>query len=64
MASPRFSGPARSIFMMTVVDHVSPWLIPRRTFAARTQDHDGAHIKRKGTGAATIHPPIRMIFRP
>jgi hypothetical protein len=50
--------------MMTVVDHVSPWLMPRSALANSTQFQDGAHISRKGTGVATSHPAIRTGFRP
>src|SRR5689334_22392482 len=64
IARPRFFGPARSIFMMTVVDQVRPWLTPSRTFATSTHDHAGAHMRRKGTGAATSHPVTRTTFRP
>ncbi len=42
--------------MMTVVDHVRPWLTPRRAFAKSTQLQVGAHMSRNGTGAATAHP--------
>ena len=56
--------------MMTVVDQVSPWLIPSRTFATSTQFQVGAHISRNGTGTATSQPataclrPIRSENRP
>jgi hypothetical protein len=40
--------------MITVVDQVRPWLTPSNALAASTQDHDGAHISRKGTGTATV----------
>ena len=59
MASPRRAGPARSIFMITVVDHVRPWFTPSRQFAAITQPHDGAQISRSGTGTPTTHPASR-----
>jgi len=36
--------------MITVVDQVRPWLTPSNALAASTQDHDGAHINRNGTG--------------
>src|SRR4030067_1601944 len=64
IASPRRCGPTRSIFMMTVVDQQSPWLIPRRKLAAVIHPQDGAHIRIKGTGRPTIHPPTRSPFRP
>src|SRR5689334_11155160 len=35
-AKPRRLGPIRSIFMLTVIDQVSPWFTPSRTFAAIT----------------------------
>ena len=50
--------------MITVVDQVSPWLMPRSTFATRIQFQVGAHIKRNGTGTATIHPATSTCFRP
>jgi hypothetical protein len=45
--------------MITVVDHVSPWLTPSSAFATRIHDHDGAHINKNGTGTATSQPPTR-----
>lgn len=33
-ARPRFFEPARSVFMMIVVDQVSPWLTPSSALAA------------------------------
>ena len=48
MARPRLAGPTRSIFMMTVVDQVSPWLIPSKTLAAITQPQFGAQISSSG----------------
>ena len=50
--------------MMTVVDHVRPWLTPRSALATSTQDQLGAHIKRNGTGAATSHPRTSTCLRP
>ena len=50
--------------MITVVDHVSPWLTPRNPFATSTQVHVGAHISRNGTGTATSQPAIRICLRP
>ena len=50
--------------MITVVDHVSPWLMPSNAFATSTHDHVGAHIRRNGTGTATSQPAIRMCLRP
>ena len=52
IASPRRAGPARSIFMITVVDQVSPWLMPSSTLAATTQPQFGAQISSSGTGSA------------
>ena len=56
--------PTRSIFMMTVVDHVRPWLTPSRRFANRIQFQLGAHIRRNGTGTATSHPATSTCLRP
>ena len=50
--------------MMTVVDHVSPWLMPRKTLASNTQFQLGAHIRRKGTGTATSQPATSTCLRP
>ena len=50
--------------MITVVDQVSPWLMPRRTFAASTQFQVGAHISMNGTGTATSQPAISTRLRP
>src|SRR3989339_1046446 len=64
IARPRCCGPTRSIFMMTVVDQQSPWLIPSRRLAPVIHPHEGAHIRMKGTGRPTIQPPTRSLFRP
>lgn len=50
--------------MMTVVDQVSPWLTPSRTFAATIQPHDGPHASIAGTGSATSHPATSTGLRP
>ena len=50
--------------MITVVDHVSPWLMPSRALAKRTHAQLGAHINTKGTGTATSQPATRMCLRP
>ena len=50
--------------MITVVDQVRPWLMPRSTFATRIQFHVGAHIKRNGTGTATSQPATRHVLPP
>ena len=50
--------------MMTVVDQVSPWLIPSNTFAATTQPQLGAQINSSGTGSPISHPTIRTGLRP
>ena len=52
------AGPTRSIFMMTVVDQVRPWLTPSRTLAKMTQPHVGAHINSSGTGMPMSQPAI------
>ncbi len=64
IASPRRAGPTRSIFMMTVLDHARPWLIPSRTFATMTQPHSGAQMSRSGTGSPKSQPDTRTGFRP
>src|SRR5579871_457700 len=64
MANPRRSGPARSIFMITVVDQHRPWLIPRRIFARTTQPHDGAKKINAGSGSAKSQPATSTFFRP
>src|SRR5687768_7549829 len=64
MANPRRSGPTRSIFMITVVDQVSPWLTPRNTLAAITQPHDGAQINNSGTGRPASQPATSTGLRP
>ena len=48
--------------MNWVVDQASPWLMPSRRFAKTTQLHDGAHIRRRGTGSPTPQA-IRRIGR-
>ena len=50
--------------MITVVDQVSPWLMPSRALVATTHCQLGAHISRNGTGTATSHPPTRTALRP
>ena len=50
--------------MITVVDHVRPWLTPSSALATRTHDHDGAHISMNGTGAATSQPVTSTALRP
>ena len=42
--------------MITVVDQVSPWLMPSRTLAAMIHPHDGAHINSSGTGSPMSQP--------
>ena len=37
--------------MITVVDQVRPWLMPRSALAASTQFQSGAHISMNGTGS-------------
>ena len=58
------AGPTRSIFMITVVDQVRPWLMPSSTFAATTQPQVGAQISSSGTGRATSQPATRTGLRP
>ena len=64
MARPRRCGPTRSIFMLTVVDQVRPWLMPRRTLARITQPQVGAQMSRIGTGKPISQPAISTGLRP
>jgi len=50
--------------MITVVDHVSPWLMPNKTFAKITHPQLGAQINKIGTGTPMIQPAIRTGLRP
>ncbi|OHE86656.1 MAG: hypothetical protein A2579_03560 [Lysobacterales bacterium RIFOXYD1_FULL_69_11] len=50
--------------MITVVDHVRPWLTPSNALAASTQFQSGAHISRNGTGIATSQPATSTCLRP
>ncbi len=50
--------------MITVVDHVRPWLTPSSALATSTHDQDGAHINRNGTGTAASQPATRTCLRP
>jgi hypothetical protein len=64
MASPRRWGPARSIFMITVVDQHSPWLTPSSRLAATTQPQPGAHMSSIGTGSPASQPATSTGLRP
>jgi hypothetical protein len=64
IASPRFAGPTRSIFMMIVVDQVRPWFTPSSTLANTTQLHVGAHISNSGTGRPISQPATSTGLRP
>src|SRR5260370_41389916 len=64
MASRRRSGPTRSIFMMTEVDHVRPWFRPNATLAAMIQPQLGAQMSRRGTGRPISQPATRTGLRP
>ena len=50
--------------MITVVDHVSPWLTPSSTLAAITHAQLGAHINSNGTGSPISQPATRTGLRP
>src|SRR5918999_2925514 len=63
-ASPRRFGPTRSIFMTTVIDHASPWLMPSSALAATIQAQLGATAISSGTGSATVQPTISRRRRP
>src|SRR2546421_11727394 len=56
IARPRRAGPARSIFMITVVDQVRPWFTPSSTLAATTQPQPGAQISSGGIGRPASQP--------
>ena len=58
------AGPTRSIFMMTVVDQVRPWLTPSSTLATTTQPQVGAQISSSGTGRPMSQPATRTGLRP
>ena len=62
-AMPRRAGPIRSIFMLTVIDQVSPWLMPSRTFAAITRAQLGPQASMNGTGRPMPQPATRMALR-
>jgi hypothetical protein len=64
MASPRRLGPTRSIFIITVVDQVSPWLMPRMTLAATIHPQDGPKMSSRGTGMAISQPATSTGLRP
>ena len=64
IASPRRAGPTRSIFITIVVDQVSPWLTPSRTFAKTTHSHVGAKIRMSGTGTPMSQPATSTGLRP
>ena len=49
--------------MLTVIDHVSPWLTPSSRLAPITQPHDGARMSMKGTGRPNSHPATSTLFR-
>jgi hypothetical protein len=46
-ASPRRAGPARSIFISTVIDQAKRWFAPRRTFAKTISDQLGERDQRR-----------------
>ena len=50
--------------MMTVVDQVSPWLMPSSTLANTTQPQVGAHMSSNGIGRAMIQPATSTGLRP
>lgn len=50
--------------MMTVVDQVSPWLMPSRTLAAITQLHVGDRINSSGAGSPMSQPATSTGLRP
>ena len=50
--------------MMTVVDQVRPWLMPRNTLAATTTDQLGAQMIIGATGRAATHPMMSKGLRP
>ena len=50
--------------MITVVDQVRPWLMPRRTLASTTHPQSGAQMRRSGTGSPMSQPATRTGLRP
>ncbi len=58
------SGPTRSIFINTVIDHARPWLTPRKRLAATTHPQLGATAISTGTGNAKDQPIISSRRRP
>ncbi len=48
--------------MLTVMDHASPWLIPRNTLAIMTQFQSGDSSNMIGTGIPNNHPKINIFF--
>ncbi|MBC50918.1 MAG: hypothetical protein CL747_02105 [Chloroflexi bacterium] len=60
---PRYRGPVRSIFMLTVMDQASPWLTPNNRFAAMIQPQSGAQINSSGTGMPIIQPAMAIRMR-
>ena len=50
--------------MMTVVDHVRPWLTPSSTLANTTHPHVGAQISSSGTGMPMSQPATSTGLRP
>src|SRR5215203_3803794 len=63
-ASPRRSGPTRSIFMTSVIDQASPWFTPSSALAATTQPQFGATAISSGTGSASAQPRMSSRRRP
>ena len=63
-ASPRRRGPARSIFITTVIDQASPWLTPSSRLAATMNHQEGARPINSGTGSATSQPATSSRLRP
>ena len=47
--------------MMTVVDHVKPWLMPSSTLAKTIQPQLGAQMMSNGTGSANSQPVTRPV---
>ena len=64
MAVPRCFNPTISIFMITVVDQVNPWLSPRAMFARMMKALSPEFNKMSGACNAMAQPKSRVRLRP
>src|SRR3569833_2528051 len=63
IASPRRTGPTRSIFMMTVVDQVRTWLMQSRTLASTIQPQAGPGVELLPRSAFDRVDPVHDLSR-